>query len=88
MGRRLGKRVTTSQIRAPFGEVKRMREFDKYKLDILRAKLAYTSGRHKEIADLQDTLDEAIKKVNEQNFVYFKDFFEAIVAYHRKHGKE
>jgi len=92
---RLGKhladrRMTSSQIRNIFSEVKGMHEFEKYKLDLLRPKLAYTAGRHKQVQDLQEVLDAAIRKVgdDESKFENFKNFFEAIVAYHRLYGKE
>lgn len=83
------KEMTTSQIRNIFSEVKGMREFDKYEMDLLLPKLAYTA-RHKEVQDLQEVLDEAIRKVgdDEEKFERFRDFFEAVVAYHRRYGKE
>jgi CRISPR-associated protein Csm2 len=82
------KEMTTSQIRNIFSEVKRM-EFNKYKIELLRPKLAYTA-RHEEVRDLQEVLDEAIRKVenDEEKFERFRDFFEAVVAYHRRYGKE
>ena len=84
-----GTGMTTSQIRNIFSEVKKM-EFDKYKIELLRPKLAYTAGRHREVLPLQEVLDEAIKGIDddEGKFDRFKDFFEAIVAYHRKWGKD
>ncbi|MCW7072639.1 MAG: type III-A CRISPR-associated protein Csm2 [Methanophagales archaeon] len=84
-----GTGMTTSQIRNIFSEVKKM-EFDKYKIDLLRPKLAYTAGRHREVLPLQEVLDKAIKEIDddEGKFDRFKDFFEAIVAYHRKWGKD
>ena len=96
-GSHLSKKLSTSQIRNIYGEVKRMREFDKNRLNLLRAKLAYTAGRHGDkdrrtgklvgpIVDLQEVLDEALKKVNEETFENFKNFFEAILAYHRYYG--
>jgi CRISPR-associated protein Csm2 len=82
------KGLTTSQIRNIFSEVKRMHEFNKDKLNLLRPKLAYTVGRHKEkVKDLQLVLDSAIQKVNDENdFRNFQYFFEAILAYHRYYG--
>jgi CRISPR-associated protein Csm2 len=83
------KEMTTSQIRNIFSEVKMMREFNKYEMDLLLPKLAYTA-RHEEVRDLQEVLDEAIREVgnDEKKFERFKDFFEAVVAYHRRYGKE
>lgn len=91
LGRHLGKvtRMTTSQIRNIYIDVKQMQEFDKYKLDLLRPKMAYVAGRHRETRDLQIVLDLAIRKIdNEKKFEKFKDFFEAIVAYHHNYGRE
>lgn len=83
------KKMSTSQIRNIFDVVKRMEKYKPYDLDITRAKLAYVAGRHKEVRDLQEVLDAAIEKINNENkFKYFKDFFEAIVAYHRYYVKE
>ncbi|MEM2583012.1 MAG: type III-A CRISPR-associated protein Csm2 [Candidatus Thermoplasmatota archaeon] len=96
IGKYIGGDVTTSQIRNIYGEVMRMHKFDKNNLQLLRAKLAYTAGRHGKkrgekleggIVHLQEILDEAIRKVNdEKSFENFKNFFEAILAYHKYHG--
>lgn len=87
--KRGGEGMTTSQIRNIFSEVKKMQNYNKYELDLLRPKLAYTAGRHHEVRYLQEVLDEAIKEVDgDEKFERFKDFFEAIVAYHRKWGKD
>jgi len=83
------RRMSTAQIRKIFSEVKSMKEYKKYDLDLMRAKLAYVSGRHKETIPLVNVLDEAIKQVNDSTkFKHFQDFFEAIVAYHKKHGSD
>lgn len=85
--RKGGTGMTTSQIRNIFSEVKKMK-YDKYKIELLRPQLAYTAGRHPEVVPLQEVLDAAIKEIDEEDKFYkFKDFFEAIVAYHRKWGK-
>jgi len=80
---------STSSIRKIYAEVKKMKAFDKYKLDLLRAKLAYVAKRHYGLSSLTDLLDATIKEVKEEkSFKYFKDFFEAVLAYFYKHGKE
>jgi len=79
---------STASIRKIYSEVKGMKEYDKYKLDILRAKLAYVSKRHSELSSLTKLLDDTIKEVREESFKYFQDFFEAIIAYFYKYGKE
>ncbi|HEC92011.1 MAG TPA: type III-A CRISPR-associated protein Csm2 [Candidatus Atribacteria bacterium] len=97
LGKHLSRKLSTSQIRNIYEEVKKMREFDRNRLNLLRAKLAYTAGRHGDrdrktgrlvgpIVDLQEVLDEAIKKVDEKTFGNFQNFFEAILAYHRYYG--
>ncbi|MDI9624112.1 MAG: type III-A CRISPR-associated protein Csm2 [Candidatus Aenigmatarchaeota archaeon] len=89
--RRKPKRLTTSQIRGIFSQVQRMHGFDSDKLNLLRPHLAYAAGRHRDtkVKDLQDVLDTAIQKVdNERHFKNFKKFFEAILAYHKFHGGE
>jgi len=96
LGRHLGGRLSTSQIRRIFSDVKQMENYDKNRLNLLRPKMAYTAARHGhkkqgrlvgEIVDLQEVLDECIRKTNsEEEFKNFRDFFEAILAYHRYYG--
>lgn len=84
------KGVSTSQIRAVFSRVKHLpNDYDQAKkeLQLLRPKLAYQKGRHKELRDLQQVLDEMIKSVNnDSQLKNFKEFFEAVLAYHKAHG--
>lgn len=89
------KKLSTSQIRNVFGEVKRlqMKGFNEQasrELILLKPKLAYQAGRHNEtkVPELADVLSKAIDRVgsNQERFEHFVDFFEAILAYHRKHG--
>ncbi|MDI6890219.1 MAG: type III-A CRISPR-associated protein Csm2 [Thermodesulfovibrionales bacterium] len=80
-------RASTASIRKVYSEVKSMKEYDKYKLDLLRAKLAYVSHRHKDLSPLTELLDKTIKKVKKESFRYFQDFFQAILAYFYKYGK-
>lgn len=96
LGKHLGGGLSTSQIRNIFSEVKNMRKFDRNRLNLLRPKLAYTAGRHGKIirgeltgpiVDLQKILDDAIKQVDDDTkFKNFKNFFEAVLAYHRYYG--
>lgn len=92
LGRYLVKtaKMTTSQIRKLFTEVKKLdfKNNGPYQVNILRAKLAYTAGRYKQVKDLQRVLDLALQEVGESEEEYnrFADFFEAIVAYHKKYG--
>jgi len=83
-----GMGAKTSQIRNVFDRVKRM-EYDEYKVPLLRAKLFYVAGRHSEMSPLKDILSDALKLIDEkEKFDRFKDFFEAIVAYHKYYGGE
>jgi CRISPR type III-A-associated protein Csm2 len=79
---------STASIRKVYSEVKKMKEYDKYKLDLLRAKLAYVSKRHDKLRSLTDLLDATIKEVKKDSFKHFQNFFEAILAYFYKFGKE
>ena len=92
------KGLTTSQIRNVFDVAKRISWSESAidKLNLLRPKLAYTAGRHRKkmpvIVDLQEILDGAIQEVvkskGKKKFTNFQNFFEAIVSYHRRYGKE
>lgn len=84
------KELTTSQIRGILDEIQKMHKFDGNKLQLLRPKLAYAAGRHKgRVKEFQEIVEEAIKFVkDDKSFEYFKNFIEAIVAYHRYYGGE
>jgi len=94
LAKHLGKdpNMTTSKIRKVFSEIQKMDKFDReteYKLQILRSKLAYTAGRHPSVRDLQAVLDPAIEKIDDPDKLrFFKDFFEAVVAYHKQYERE
>jgi CRISPR-associated protein Csm2 len=82
-------KLSTSQIRNILDEIQRMpeREFDENRLHLLRPKLAYAAGRHRgRVKDFQELLDRAIQLTNKENYKYFRNFVEAIVAYHRYFG--
>lgn len=82
-----GEQLSTSQIRNILDEIQRMKTFDENRLQLLRPKLAYLAGKHRgRVKDFQRLLDVAINKTNAGNFVHFKNFVEAIVAYHRYLG--
>ncbi|MDI6697477.1 MAG: type III-A CRISPR-associated protein Csm2 [Candidatus Saccharicenans sp.] len=81
-------KLSTSQIRTILGEIQKMKQFDARQLQLLRPKLAYAAGRHKgRVKDFRELLETAIKKTNKDNFYMFKNFVEAIVAYHKYHEK-
>lgn len=87
-GRDEREKLSTSQIRNVFSEVKQMKKYDPTKIELLRPKLAYVAGRHgKKVLDLQKVLDGGIIKINsEDKFFNFQKFFEATLAYHKYHG--
>lgn len=62
LGRHLGRvtRMTTSQIRNIYSDVKQMQKFNKYELNLLRPKMAYSARRNQPTQDLQIVLDLAI----------------------------
>lgn len=84
-------KLTTSQLRKFFGEVKRlqMRGYKDNESDfiMLKPKLAYAVGRAKKdnkIHDFYHVLADGIDKVNNaKEFKNFIKIFEAIVAYHK-----
>lgn len=89
-------KLTTSQLRKFFGEVKRqqMSGYDETNFILLKPKLAYAVGRAKDsnakINDFYHVISNAIDLVKastqEESGKRFKNFikvFEAIVAYHK-----
>jgi len=93
-----GKALTTSQIRAIFGEVRRIegewKSPERAKqagrnLILLKPKMAYRAKKEgQSVENLVSVLSEAIDKVNgdEKNFTRFVELFEAILAYHKAYG--
>ncbi len=80
---------STASIRKIYSEVKRMKDYDKINLNLLRPKLAYVSARHKKLSSLTKLLDDSIKEIKgRESFQNFQRFFEAILAYFYKYGKE
>lgn len=81
-------KLSASQIRGVLDHLQRM-EFNQAELQLLRPKLAYAAGRHLgKVKKLQGITDKAIMLVeaDKKRFDHFRNFFEAIVAYHRYHG--
>ncbi|MCB0165233.1 MAG: type III-A CRISPR-associated protein Csm2 [Anaerolineae bacterium] len=92
--------LSTSQIRAIFGEVRRIEgdwQVDKVRanrsLILLKPKMAYRAKKeekkyNKSVGNLTEVLRDSIDLVNanDKNFTRFVDFFEAILAYHKAHG--
>ncbi len=83
-------KLTTTQLRKFFGEVKRqqLRGYNSTDFILLKPKLAYAVGRVKDanakINDFYFVIADAIDKVkNADDFKRFIKIFEAIVAFHR-----
>ena len=101
LGQKLAKLLTTSQIRAIYGEVLRIKADwlesgndarearARRALTLLRPKLAYRAKKEKGqgVEELKQVLDPAMAAVrNKEDFQRFCEFFEAILAYHKAHG--
>ncbi len=90
-------RLTTSQIRNVFGEVRQLQmRFDANRLRMLKPKLAYMGARASGGGPrLKEVLTAAVDAVFggnpteaeiRQRFQRMVDFFEAILAYHKAYG--
>lgn len=87
-------KITTSQLRNIFSTIKSLEysEKNKTKINLLRVKFAYISGRSdkremNEMKNLCEFLDKLILQIkDEKSWKEFKDFFEAIIAYHKFYG--
>lgn len=81
------KKLSTSQVRTVLTEIQKMKQYDLNKIQLLRPKLAYATGRHKgKVKDFQELMEALFRKLNKNNFENFKYFIEALVAYHKYHG--
>ena len=92
--------MSTSQIRNIFSEARQIESnwtIDPIKarkrLNLLKPKMAYQKSRDKKVEYLTLVLTEAIDRTvslpepeNKQAFQNFMNFFEAILAYHRRDG--
>ena len=81
------KKISSSQLRNIFSRIKKIKEFKE--LYLIRPKLAYLSGRatEQEMKRLLFLFDHLIKEVNDnKKLEEFKNFFEAIIAYHKYFG--
>ncbi len=87
------KKVTTSQIRNAYGNMKKLemsgwQSRTRREVLLLKTRLAYAAGRHGDgLKELKKVMDSAIDAVNDEaSFQRFCQFFEAIVAYHKAAG--
>ncbi|MEO0025995.1 MAG: type III-A CRISPR-associated protein Csm2 [candidate division WOR-3 bacterium] len=75
--------LSTSQIRNILDAIQAMHTYDYDCLQLLRAKLAYAAGKKREVESFRQILEEAISCVKDKDsFIFFRNFVEAIVAYH------
>lgn len=83
-----GKDVTTHQLRNIFHDVKKAKDIMELKL--LRPNLAYIAGRleNENGKTFVALIDALIKEANEKNIDSFKEFMEAIIAYHKFYGRK
>lgn len=93
-------KVTTSQLRRFFGEVKRqqMSKFNETDFVLLKPKLAYAVGRadkKSKMTDFFKVISDAVDRVvnedaadKEKRFANFILVFESIVAYHKATVKD
>lgn len=91
LGEKLQKEsVKVHQIRKVYTELKRI-NYDrdgkyKYKLRLIKARMAYIAGRFKKLECLRDSLNKIIDETlngEEEQLERLKDFFEAVIAYHK-----
>lgn len=93
------KKVTTSQIRNAYGNMKKLEmagwqgNRTQREVLLLKPRLGYAAGRQQDrdsregLQSLKDTMNNAIDAVtNEDSFKRFCQFFEAIIAYHKAAG--
>jgi CRISPR-associated protein Csm2 len=84
------KGITTNQLRNVFSRIKKVKPDKLGDLYVLRPQLAYVSGKSdkKEMKTLVYFLDSLITKTDDPaKLKEFKNFFEAIVAYHKFYEK-
>ncbi|QCX34075.1 type III-A CRISPR-associated protein Csm2 [Caloramator sp. E03] len=93
LGKKIKEDVSVSQIRKIYSEIKKL-EYDdkgdyKYKLRLIKAQIGYTAGRFTKLRDLKEylyLLIDVVLEGNKEHLKRFKDFFEAVIAYHRAYG--
>lgn len=78
----VNKKVSMHQLRNIFSQVKNIK--DPKKLYVLRYRLAYIGSKNPDIQDFLERIDKVIKSIEkEEQLLKFKEFFEALVAYHK-----
>jgi len=81
--------ISSSQLRNIFSKIKNLNEIRFQEVYSIRPKLAYVYGRNESygMKKLLVTLDYLIQKIDsKEKLKMFKDFFEAVIAYHKFYG--
>ncbi len=90
-GKHLSRKLSSSQIRNVYGELKRiqMKGFDNEKASfiLLKPKMAYSIKRNKGVNELGEVFNSAYDAVDDsKTFKNLMDFMEALLAYHKSYG--
>jgi CRISPR-associated protein Csm2 len=86
--------LTWPEVSASSDEKDRQKADDAYrKVALLRPKLSYLAARDQKLKPLEAILGKAIQEISDASgvqrrarFQHFVEFFEAILAYHKKYG--
>lgn len=87
--------ITMSQLRKFLSHVNFLQnkyeadnaDFNRNDIDYLRIKLAYQTGRYKNLQPLYNELDPVMKSIkNTEEFSRFARLMESLIAYHKFHG--
>lgn len=84
-------RLSTSQIRNVYGELKRIQmkgfENEKTSFILLKPKMAYSVARDRKLEDMKKVFDKAYDAVDTSaHFENLMDFMEAVLAFHKSYG--
>jgi CRISPR type III-A-associated protein Csm2 len=86
LAEKIGKDITTTQLRKVYGEIKRLQreDFDVRELYMLEPRLAYAFARGEQPADIYAIFEKCYPKIkDEKDLNTFAYILEALVAYHR-----
>lgn len=87
-GKEKKENISSSQLRNIYSKIRKVNKIPE--LYLIRPKLAYVYGRPNTKLEMQKLLiliDDLIRNVkNENQLKKFKEFFEAVIAYHKFYG--
>lgn len=76
------KKVSMHQLRNIFSQVKNIKKPEE--IYLLRYRLAYIGSKNPALLDFVEKIDPMIRNIKrEEELIRFKEFFEALVAYHK-----